>query len=390
MAVRDRLKVLYFCEGYTDIRFVAGLSEICDLTMAIPEPHLTESGLDDRLAERAVTVHVDIIKGGRLAFQWRSVWYLISKMRSFDVVLSQEMGRGSLNATAVAKALGVPVVLYLGTSPIEYFRCRRLRGHVGPIRAWASETFLATAMKMTGAWSSAVVTTGPYLKDMAARLASRVFEGYYCGIDTNLFAPVTVAQRARLREQLQFPPGKFVILFPSRISHEKDPETVLKATAMLRERGLDAVVMNLGGGFRDFLSRARDLGLRDCEEWVFGRPAVHPMKNLCEYMQAADVVVQASHAEGGGMSPLEALACGTPVVATRVGGMALTLPGRAQLTPPGDAKAMADAFEWVSRNDDAARQQALGGRDYVEATWSRGRAFAAIAAALKEASGRPA
>jgi glycosyltransferase involved in cell wall biosynthesis len=193
-----------------------------------------------------------------------------------------------------------------------------------------------------------------------------------------------------LRERLQFPPGKFVILFPSRISHEKDPETILKAVAMARERGLDAVVMNLGGGYQEFVGCARRLGLRGCDEWVLGRPAVHPMKNLCDYMQAADVVVQASLAEGGGMSPLEALACGTPVVATRVGGMALTLPGIAQLTPPGDVSAMADAFQWVRQNADAARAQALLGRDYVEATWSRDRAFAAIASALKESSGRPA
>jgi glycosyltransferase involved in cell wall biosynthesis len=383
------MKVLYFCEGYTDIRFVVGLSQICDLTMAIPATHLRESGLDVRLADSSASVHVDAIKGGRLAFQWRSIAYLFGALRSFDVVLSQEMGRGSLNATALGKVLRVPVVCYLGTSPVEYFHCRRVRGQVGPLRAWASETFLAGAMRVTGALSSAVVTTGPYLKQMAARLAPRVFEGYYCGIDTRLFTPVSPEQRDHLRERLRFPADKFVILFPSRISHEKDPETVLRATAMARERGLDAVVMNLGGGFQDFLACAHGLGLRDCEEWVIGRPAVHPMKNLCEYMQAADVVVQASLAEGGGMSPLEALACGTPVVATRVGGMALTLPGIAQLIPPGDATAMADAFQWVNRNTVAARQQALLGRDYVDATWSRGRAFAAIASALKESSGRP-
>ena len=381
------MKVLYFCEGYTDIRFVVGLSEICELTMAIPARHLHESGLADRLAECGARVHVDTLDGGRLAFQWRSMLYLMRKLRSFDVVLSQEMGRGSLNATAAGRALGVPVVLYLGTSPVEYFHCRRVRGQVGPLRAWASETFLAAAMKVTGALSSAVVTTGPYLGAMAERLASRVFEGYYCGIDTGLFKPVSVDQRARLRERLQFPPGKFVILFPSRISHEKDPETVLKAAAIARNRGLDAVVMNLGGGFQDFITCARRLGLPACDEWVIGRPAVHPMKNLCEYMQAADVTVQASLAEGGGMSPLEALACGTPVVATRVGGMAKTLPGIAQLITPGDATAMADAFEWVSRNTDAARQQALRGREYVESTWSRDRAFASIAAALEKSHG---
>jgi len=384
------MKVLYFCEGYTDIRFVVGLSEICDLTMAIPEQHLHESGLAGRLAERSARVHVDAIKGGRLAFQWRSVLYLLNRLRSFDVVLSQEMGRGSLNATALGKAMGIPVVLYLGTSPVEYFRCRRVRGQVGAFRAWASETFLRTAMKVTGALSSAVVTTGPYLKELASLLTSRVYEGFYCGIDTSLFTPVSPDERAAIRERLHFPAGKFVVLFPSRISHEKDPETVLNATAIAREQGLDAVVMNLGGGFEDFIACARRLGVRDGDDWVLGRPAVHPMKNLCEYMQAADVVVQASLAEGGGMSPLEALACGTPVVATRVGGMALTLPGIAQLVSPGDASGMADAIQWVSRNTDAARRQALLGREYVDATWSRGRAFAAIAVALKESSGRPA
>jgi hypothetical protein len=69
--------------------------------------------------------------------------------------------------------------------------------------------------------------------------------------------------------------------------------------------------------------------------------------------------------------------------------MAFTLPGIAQLIPAGDAAAMADAFQWVNQNGDAARQQALRGREYVDATWSRSRAFAAIASALKESSGRP-
>ena len=46
-----RVKVLYFCEGFTDIRFVVGLSEICDLTMVTPARQFRESGLADRIAE---------------------------------------------------------------------------------------------------------------------------------------------------------------------------------------------------------------------------------------------------------------------------------------------------------------------------------------------------
>jgi glycosyltransferase involved in cell wall biosynthesis len=379
------VKVLYFCEGFTDIRFVVGLSEICTLTLATPGPQFRESGLRERVAESGARLKVDTIEGGRLAFQMRSLAYLLRNIRRFDVVLSQEMGRGSLNATLVGRAMGVPVVTYLGTSPVEYFRCRRQRGQIGTIAAMAGEAFLRAAMNVSGRLGTAVLTTGPYLRDLAAAIPARAVEGYYCGIDTRLFKPVTETERAELRSRHQLPEDRFLILFSSRISHEKDPETVLRAVAMARERGLDAVVINLGGGFQDFRSLARSLDVPRVDDWVMARPAVHPMKDLCEYVQAVDLVVQASLAEGGGMSPLEAVACGTPAVATAVGGLALTLKDIAQLTPRQDAQAMCDAILWVAGNRRAAREQALRGRAFVESAWSRDRAFSTIRTVLTEA-----
>ncbi len=146
-------------------------------------------------------------------------------------------------------------------------------------------------------------------------------------MDTEFFRPAGPEERRALRARRDLPLDRFVIFLSSRISHEKDPETVLRATAIARSRGVDAVLLNLGGGYLDFLRLARELGLPDVEGWVLGRPAAHPMTEVADYFRAADVMALASLAEGAGFSTLEALACGTPVVATAVGGMAVILAG---------------------------------------------------------------
>ncbi|MDQ6666505.1 MAG: hypothetical protein M3Z23_19165 [Acidobacteriota bacterium] len=80
--------------------------------------------------------------------------------------------------------------------------------------------------------------------------------GYYFGGDTNLYRPASWKERCALRRRLSLPDDQFVIFLPSRISHEKDPETVLRATSLARDRGLNAVLINLGGGYREFIDRA--------------------------------------------------------------------------------------------------------------------------------------
>ena len=86
------------------------------------------------------------------------------------------------------------------------------------------------------------------------------------------------------------------------------------------------------------------------------------------------------------MSPLEALACDTPVVATEIGGLAAHLGPFAALTPRRDDAAMAAALMRVARNPAAARLQAQRGRAYVAATWSRDAAFRELQAVLTDAA----
>ena len=369
-------RVLFVVEGHTDIRFVAGLAGVCDLTMLVPAATFRASGLDNRMREAGLRVPVHELPGGRMAFQWRSFLWLWRHAREFQVILSQELLRGTLSANLAGSLRGVPVVASVLVPAIEYFRCRRERRQIGPVKAWAGETLMRWLMTVNGRLVTRCVAWGPYLQSVAARYCSRVQPGHYYGVDTGYFRPADAAERSELRRRHGLPVERFLILFPSRVSHEKDPETVLRATAQLRERGLDAVVLNLGGGYEDFLRLAAELKLPGASGWALGRPAMHPMRELADYFRAADVICQASLEEGLSLATLEGLACGVPVVASSVGGMAVRLRDHALLTDRRDAKMMADAFEKVAREPETARVQAMRGREWVAAECHRETAFA--------------
>lgn len=369
------LRVLFVVEGHSDIRFVSGLSEICQLSMLVPGREFAQSGLKQRIADARLPVKIDELAGGRLAYQLRSIRYLLRHARRYDVILTQELLRGTLSCTVSGRIRGVPVVAFMAIPPVEYFRCRRLRNQQGPLQAAAGEALIRALMFVNGKLVKCCVALGPYLMDVASRSCSHTVPGYYYGVDTDLYHPADPAEVGALRDRLGLPRDKFLVFMASRISHEKDPETVLQAVAMARSRGLDAAVLNLGGSFRDFLDLAATLKADHASDWVLGRPAAHPMGELASYYRASDCLAQASLEEGAGMAPLEALACGVPAVCTAVGGLGRILPGHARLTPRRDPRAMADQFLWIASNREQARREALAGREFVMRQWGRPFAF---------------
>jgi glycosyltransferase involved in cell wall biosynthesis len=355
----NRPKVLFLVEGNTDVRFVTGLSEICNLTMAVPQAIYRTEGLKQRVDASGARLKIAENPGRRLRFQFESFLYCLRHAREFDVILCQEVLRGALSGTLAGALTGTPTVTYMGISPIEYFRCRRERRQIGAIQAWIGESVIRFLMTVSGALATRCLCMGPYLRDVAGRYSARTEIGLYYGVDTAAFRPASAEERTALRRKRDLPLDKFIVFLSSRISHEKDPETVLRATALARQKGLDAVVINLGGGYKDFVKLARDLNLPDPDQWVLGRPAAHPMTEVMDYFRSADSMALASLAEGLGISPLEALACGTPVVCTAVGGMRAHLQGYARLTPRRDPEAMCEQLLWIAAHPEQARAQAL-------------------------------
>jgi len=198
------------------------------------------------------------------------------------------------------------------------------------------------------------------------------------GVDTEIFSPATESKRV-LKERLGLPPCGSLIFFSSRIAPEKDAETLLIAVRALLDKGHDLRLLHRSGGYREFLRDAARFGVA---QRVIATDAVHPHAQLPDDYRASDLCVQASREEGLGFSPLEALACGVPVVAARVGGLRETIiDGETGWSyPAGDAVALARCIEEALSETEEATRRTAAGRAMVCAHYERRAVFAKFAA----------
>ena len=140
-----------------------------------------------------------------------------------------------------------------------------------------------------------------------------------CGVDLQAFSPGSTAQRLRAREQIA-PGNTPMLLFVGRLDPIKGLDLLLDSVALMRTPARLTIVGGNPAGDPEverLRARAVELGL---EEQVFFPGAV-PQPELCRYYRAADALVVASRYESFGLAAVEALACGTPVVAAQVGGL---------------------------------------------------------------------
>jgi D-inositol-3-phosphate glycosyltransferase len=175
-----------------------------------------------------------------------------------------------------------------------------------------------------------------------------------CGVDTDLFRP-GVSGAARAARRLTDGP---LLLYVGRIAPIKGLETLLDAVARLARHG-EGLRLLVVGGDADEPADGHEIALRQRIDALGVGSAVEfvgpqPQEALRDFYVAADVVVLPSYYESFGMVALEAMACGTPVIASRVGGLTTTVRDRVTgfLVPEGDVVALAERIADVLADPD--------------------------------------
>jgi len=190
------------------------------------------------------------------------------------------------------------------------------------------------------------------------------------GVDTCRFYPIPADEA---REFIGVPLCGRMILFVGRIEPLKGLEVLFQAISMMRKRGAlidESFCLTVIGGEPDAssetmsaeMARLQSLrdqsGLQDLITFLGKRD----QETLPYYYSAAEVVVVPSFYESFGMVALEAMACGTPVVASQVGGLAFLIQDgvTGYTVPVEDPQALSDRL--VTLLQDGQIRQQMGQR----------------------------
>lgn len=200
------------------------------------------------------------------------------------------------------------------------------------------------------------------------------------GVDVKQFYPVS---RDQARRAIGIPEEDHLLLFVGRIEPLKGVDTLLQAIALLRGRmpgDTAKLSLSIIGGLQDEeeqsdeMKRLRklreELGLSELVTFL----GTKSQETLQYYYSAAEAVVMPSHYESFGMVALEAMACGTPVIASEVGGLAyLVQDGVTGFhIPTSDPVPLADKIQILLTSDVLRREMSRAAHEWAhQYSWQR-------------------
>jgi glycosyltransferase involved in cell wall biosynthesis len=199
-----------------------------------------------------------------------------------------------------------------------------------------------------------------------------------CGFDADEFRPV---ERGAARDALGWPRDEFTVLQLGRLVRRKGIDNVVRGIGVLKQTFQAPARLYVVGGNSDApnelatpeIARLRNIanecGVAD-QTTFLGR---HGRQRLRYFYSAADVFVTTPWYEPFGITPVEAMACATPVIGADVGGIRYSVVNGETgfLVPPHDPHALAARLDQLRRDPALARQMGEAGlaRARAEFTW---------------------
>jgi D-inositol-3-phosphate glycosyltransferase len=245
----------------------------------------------------------------------------IMRTENYDVIHSHYWLSGKV-AMPAAKELGIPLVHTMHTMA----RVKNLNLAEGetpePMIRVQGETQVVAAANALIANTDAEGASLVSLYDACPDTVHVVSPG----VDLYTFTPGE--SRSKARQVVGLPHDALVVSFVGRIQPHKGPEVLIRATSelvkhspLLRNKLIVNVMGGASGANTDEVDRLKELtAWLGIDDVVRFEPPV-ARKDLAQWYRAADLVVVPSYSESFGLVALEAQACGTPVVATAVGGL---------------------------------------------------------------------
>ncbi len=289
----------------------------------------------------------------------RAIGVMVQELRrtNAQVVHINAMKAGLIAAPA-ARLLGLPVVWdFKDLISADHYSSSLRRVVVAYLNLFATHV-----IANSGAIRTELIRAGVRADKVVA---------LHNGIDLQRFSPHNAtAARERVRAELELPPDAPITVMVGRLAPWKGHDVFIQAAAQVRARLPEARFLIVGDSafdppaYRLHLERsAIDGGLGDSLRFLGFRDDVP------DVMGAADLLVHCSTLpEPLGLTPIEAMALGKPVIAAAAGGPLETVANgeTGLLTPMGNADALAEAMLCILNDRNAATHMGIAGRERAE------------------------
>ena len=285
----------------------------------------------------------------------------ISKLK-VDILFPHVFPANYLGFLYKRKNRETPCVWYCHEPSAFIHNISVIQGLKGPIRyaALLSNPFFQLLDRKLVSYTDMILVNSHYTASRVRNIYHREATVVHPGVDIKRFKP------GGQKEGFIFTVGK--------LTKFKKIDLLIRAVGVLKQQGyrnLRAVISGDGQEKANWMRLTRDLGLSRQVQFT-GEVSD---EQLAIYMQKARVVVFPTTGEPFGLVPLEAMACGTPVIASDSGGPRETvIDGKTGLLfKPDDEYDLASKLKVLLGDDNLAREMSINSRKHVEQTftWDR-------------------